>query len=125
MKNHGVRKTILIVDDEVCMRNVLEKRIASFGYETVTAKSGEECLHLVEQRPPDLILLDVMMPKKNGYEVCLEMKGDPALSDVHIIMLTAEGQQADREKAIAVEADEFVTKPFSPQEIVARLKELA
>ena len=88
------------------------------------ARDGEEALQRIREAKPDLMFLDIMMPKKDGYQVCQEVKSDPDLKDIYIIMLTAKGQQADRERALSAGADEFITKPFSPLEILARVKAL-
>ena len=75
-------------------------------------------------RKPSLMLLDVMMPKKNGYEVCQEVRGDPDLSDIYIIMLSAKGQEADKDQGLSMGANEFITKPFSPMKVVERVKQV-
>ena len=86
--------------------------------------NGEEAIARVRESKPSLMFLDVMMPKKNGYQVCQEIKSDSGLSDIHIVMLSAKGQEADKEMALKLGADEFMTKPFSPLGIIGRVKEL-
>ena len=115
---------ILIVDDEPYIARQLSFVLEKEGFDVSVAVDGEEALAIIKESIPSLLFLDVMMPKKNGYEVCEELKGDPFFSDIYIIMLTAKGQEADREKGLAVGANEFITKPFSPLEIVRRVKEL-
>lgn len=118
------KKKILVVDDEPYTIRALTFVLKKEGYDVSSATDGEEAMTKVRESKPSLMFLDVMMPKKNGYEVCQEVKGDPGLSDIYIIMLTAKGQEADREKGLSLGADEFITKPFSPMKVVARVREL-
>ena len=113
---------ILVVDDEPNILRTLTFVLEKEGYVVTSASDGEEAMAEVRCSKPDLMFLDVMMPKKNGYEVCQEIKGDPELRDIYIIMLTAKGQEADREKGLSIGADEFISKPFSPFAVVARVK---
>ena len=115
---------ILIVDDEPNVVRTLTFVLKKEGYDVATAENGEEALARIRESKPRLLFLDVMMPKKNGYEVCQELKSDANLSDIHIVMLSAKGQEADREKALSLGANEFITKPFSPVGVVGRVKEL-
>ena len=115
---------ILVVDDDPNLTRSVTFILQKEGYQVDVATNGEEALAKIRQSKPRLIFLDVMMPKKNGYEVCLEIKGDPELSDIYVIMLTAKGQERDREKGLEMGADEFISKPFSPKAIVERTKEL-
>lgn len=117
-------KRILVVDDEPHAIRALTFILKKEGYDVYSALNGEEAMARVRESKPDLMFLDVMMPRKNGFEVCQEIKGDPGLSDIYIIMLTAKGQEKDREKGLSLGADEFVTKPFSLTDIVARVREL-
>lgn len=117
-------KKILIVDDEPNVIKSLAFVLSKEGYDVSSAVNGEEAIANVQQSKPDLMLLDVMMPKKNGYEVCQEVKNNSGWSDIHIIMLTAKGQEADREKGLNAGADEFMTKPFSPILVIDKVKEL-
>lgn len=114
-------KRVLIVDDDPNLVRALTFVLRKEGYVTDTATDGEEAINKTRQHKPDLIFLDVMMPKKNGYEVCQELKNDPYLDDIYIIMLTAKGQDMDRRKARNCGADEFITKPFSPATIVNKV----
>ena len=117
-------KKILVVDDEPHILRSLTFVLKKEGYDVSSATNGEEALAKIRESKPSLMFLDVMMPKKNGYEVCQEVKGDPSLSGICIIMLTAKGQEADREKGLSLGADEFVTKPFSPMKVVERVREI-
>ena len=117
-------KRVLVVDDEPNILRTLTFVLKKEGYDVSSATNGEEAMAEVRSSKPDLIFLDIMMPKKNGYEVCQEIKDDPNLSDIHIIMLTAKGQDADREKGLSVGAEEFMTKPFSPIQVIGRVREL-
>ena len=117
-------KKILVVDDEPNVIRTLTFVLKKEGYDVSTAGNGEEAISRIHESKPNLMFLDVMMPKKNGYEVCQELKNDSGLNDIHIVMLSAKGQEADREKALTLGADEFMTKPFSPAGVVTRVKEL-
>ncbi len=117
-------KKILIVDDEQHVIRSLTFVLKKEGYDVSSAVNGEDAIARVHESKPNLMFLDVMMPKKSGYEVCQEVKSNPGLSDIHIIMLTAKGQEADRERGLNSGADEFMTKPFSPRGVVERVKEL-
>lgn len=117
-------KRVLVVDDEPHLIKSLMFVLSKEGYEIDSATNGEEALEKIRQSKPNLVFLDVMMPKKNGYDVCREVKADPSLRDVYIIMLTAKGQAVDKAKAFESQADEFISKPFSPLSVVARVKEL-
>ena len=115
---------ILIVDDEPNIAASLEFLLQRGGYEVRVAHDGEEALAQAESFAPQLVLLDVMMPKLNGYEVCQRIRQGPSGGDVKIVMLTARGREVDMEKGKALGADLFVTKPFSTRELVAQLKDL-
>jgi DNA-binding response OmpR family regulator len=117
-------KKVLIVDDEPNVVRTLTFVLKKEGYDVSSAVNGEEAISKVHESKPNLIFLDVMMPKKNGYEVCQELRSDSGLNDIHIVMLSAKGQEADKEKALIVGANEFMTKPFSPIGIVERVKQL-
>jgi DNA-binding response OmpR family regulator len=117
-------KKILVVDDEPHVVRTLTFVLTKEGYDVSSAVDGEDALSKVHESKPNLMFLDVMMPKKNGYEVCQELKSDAGLSDIYIVMLSAKGQETDKEKALTVGADEFMTKPFSPLGVVERVKVL-
>jgi CheY-like chemotaxis protein len=114
-------RKILIVDDEAHIRALLEQTFEDLeddGVELLTAADGETALALVAEQRPDLVFLDVMMPRMNGYEVCQAVRTDLGLTDVTVVLLTAKGQDADRERGLAAGADEFRTKPFDPDELL-------
>jgi len=117
-------KKILVADDEPHLVRSLVFVLEKAGFTVTTAANGEEALQKTRDFLPRLIFLDVMMPKKNGYEVCAEIKADPALNNIYIIILTAKGQEADRDEGVKAGADEFITKPFSPLQLVERVKTL-
>jgi DNA-binding response OmpR family regulator len=117
-------RKILVVDDEPHVVKSLTFVLEKEGYDVSSAANGEDAMTKIQETKPKLMFLDVMMPKKNGYEVCKEVKGDSSLSDIHIIMLTAKGQQADRENGLNAGADEFMTKPFSLKTVVDKAKEI-
>jgi len=115
-------KKILVVDDEPHLIRSLTFILAKEGYELAVAANGEEALQKIAENKPDLIFLDIMMPKKNGYEVCEIIRRLPEFNDIYIIMLSAKGWDNDRVKAANVGANEFMSKPFSPLEVIARLR---
>jgi two-component system alkaline phosphatase synthesis response regulator PhoP len=120
-------KKILIVDDEVHIRALLEQALEDLedvGVELLSARDGEEGLQYARDEKPDLMFLDVMMPKKNGYEVCEAIKQDPDLKDIYIILLTAKGQVADKVRGEAAKANEYITKPFNPDEILQKARDI-
>lgn len=123
-KKNGNGRTILVVDDEPHVIKSLSFVLTKEGYEVASAENGEDALVKIQHLKPGLVFLDVMMPRKNGYEVCQEVKKDPALGGVYIIMLTAKGQEADREQGLSAGADEFMSKPFSPMGVVEKVREL-
>ncbi len=111
---------IVIVDDEVHIRALLEQTLEDLegAPEILTAANGAEGLALIERERPQLVFLDVMMPLMNGYEVCAAVRNNPALAGATIVMLTAKGQESDRERGLEAGAHRFVTKPFDPDEIL-------
>lgn len=117
MENH--KEKILVVDDEASIRRILETRLSMIGYNVITAADGEEALELLRKEVPNLILLDIMIPKLDGYGVCQEIRKE---SDIPIIMLTALGDVADRITGLELGADDYVIKPFSPKELEARIR---
>jgi DNA-binding response OmpR family regulator len=120
-------KKVLIVDDEVHIRALLEQTLEELtdaGVELLVAQDGEEGLQYVQEEKPDLVFLDVMMPKLNGYQLCEHIKQDPALKDTYVIMLTAKGQAADKARGQEVQANEYMTKPFDPDMILQRASEI-
>ena len=115
---------ILVVDDEPNIVLSLEFLMKQAGFQVRTASDGEAALAAIFADPPDLVLLDVMMPRKNGYEVCQAIRANPDWAGVRIIMLTAKGREVEKEKGLALGADDYITKPFSTQEVVERVREL-
>ncbi|MCX5656746.1 MAG: response regulator [Candidatus Omnitrophica bacterium] len=116
------KKKILIVDDEPDVRDVIRIVLESENYETQEASNGAEGLEKISKRPPDLIILDFMMPKMNGPDVCQALKKDLLLRHIPIIMLTGRGELADKVKGINAGADDYILKPFEPTELLARVK---
>lgn len=117
-------KKVLIVDDEPNIVLSLEFLMKKAGFDVAVAGDGEEALQQVEKFQPDLVLLDVMMPKKSGYEVCEALRADPARAGMKIVMLTAKGRDTEVAKGLALGADAYVTKPFSTKDLVARVGDL-
>ena len=115
---------ILVVDDEPNIVLSLEFLMKQAGFQVRTASDGEAGLAAIAVEQPDLVLLDVMMPRKNGYEVCQAIRANPEWKAIRIIMLTAKGREVEREKGLALGADNYITKPFSTQEVVERVREL-
>jgi DNA-binding response OmpR family regulator len=116
-------KKILIVDDEPHVRLLLEQtleKVEDMGVELIFADNGEDALEIIKGKRPELVFLDVMMPKMNGFDVCNNIKNELGIKDVYIVMLTAKGQKVDKEKGNEVCADEYMTKPFDPDEIVEK-----
>lgn len=113
---------ILIVDDEEHIVELLKYNMEACGYETITASNGAEALEKVEKEKPDLILLDLMLPVINGIEVAKEIKSKSNLSDISIIMLTAKSEESDKIAGLDLGADDYITKPFSVKELIARVK---
>ena len=117
-------KKILIADDEQNIVISLEFLMKREGFEVLIANDGEEAVRRIRSDPPDLVLLDVMMPKKSGFEVCQEIKADPALAAVRILMLTAKGRDTEVAKGLALGADAYMTKPFSTKELVEKVRSM-
>ncbi|MEE9589653.1 MAG: response regulator [Hyphomicrobiaceae bacterium] len=119
---------ILIVDDEIHIRSLLEQSLEELeedhDVELYTAKNGQEGLDCIKSLHPGLVLLDVMMPIMNGYDVCQAVRENSDFDDVKIILLTAKGQEADRERGIALGATQYMTKPFDPDELLKIAKEM-
>ena len=114
--------TVLIVEDEPAIVRALSFLLSRANFDVRVARDGEEALEAIEEDCPTLVLLDVMLPKRNGLEVCEIIRANPAWNDLRIIMLTAKGREVEREKGMALGADDYVTKPFSTRELVERVK---
>jgi DNA-binding response OmpR family regulator len=123
-RRRNVSKKILIADDEPSIVAALEFLLQRNGYEVHVARNGEEALELVEAHNPDLVLLDVMMPRKSGYEVCARLREREEWRHIKIIMLSAKGRDAEVNKGLTMGADVYVTKPFSTRELLAQIKGL-
>lgn len=119
-----MKHKILVVDDEQSITDLLEYNLRQNGYQVVVARDGHEALRLARAEQPDLIVLDLMLPGPDGFDVCRELRreGAPALSGVPIIMLTARDEEVDRVVGLELGADDYVTKPFSVRELMARVK---
>lgn len=120
-------KKILIVDDELHIRLLLKQTLEDIEEEGVmllTADNGENALETIGKERPELVFLDVMMPKLNGFEVCDAVKHDLGMKEVYVVMLTAKGQEFDRRRGLDVGADVYITKPFNPDEIVKKAREV-
>jgi DNA-binding response OmpR family regulator len=115
---------ILIADDEPNILISLEYLMKREGYEVHVARDGQEALDLMQRVHPHLVLLDVMMPNKNGFEVCQALRADEALKDTLVLMLTAKGRDTDIAKGMGVGADAYMTKPFSTKELVVKVREM-
>jgi DNA-binding response OmpR family regulator len=117
-------RKVLIVDDEPNIVTALEFLLQRSGYEVMVAQNGDEALQRLESFAPDLVLLDVMMPRISGYEVCRRMRERPDWKHIKIIMLSAKGREAEVSKGVSLGADLYVTKPFSNSELVGKIGEL-
>jgi DNA-binding response OmpR family regulator len=122
-----MEKKILIVDDESHIRMLIEQTLEDLedeGVELLFAENGEEALALIKKEAPNLVFLDVMMPKMNGMEVCHKVKKELKMTDVYIILLTAKGQEVDRQKGLEMGANKYMTKPFDPDEMLNIAEEI-
>jgi CheY-like chemotaxis protein len=115
---------ILLVDDEPSIRETVSFILEMEGYRVVTAGNGDEALEQIRRLQPPVVLLDAMMPRRDGFDVCRTVKSDPTLAATKIVMLTALGQKTDQERAMAAGADFYVTKPFDEEELLALLGRL-
>ena len=113
---------VLIVEDEPDIRELVVHHLKREGYQVSAAASGEEALRQVQAAAPDLVLLDLMMPAMGGLEVCRRLRQDPATAGLPIVMLTAKGDEVDRVLGLEIGADDYVVKPFSPKELLARVR---
>ncbi len=120
----AMTKKVLIADDEPNIVTSLEFLLEHNGYDVRVARDGQEVLDQLPEYRPDLILLDVMMPVRNGFEICQTIRSNPEWRDMKIVMLTAKGRDIEATKGLALGADAYVTKPFSTKDLVERVKEL-
>jgi DNA-binding response OmpR family regulator len=122
-----MEQKILIVDDESHIRMLIEQTLEELedeGVEFLTAENGEIAFNIIQKESPQLVFLDVMMPKMNGMEVCRKVKKELKLDNVYIVLLTAKGQELDRQKGNEVGADVYMTKPFDPEAILSKAREV-
>jgi two-component system, OmpR family, alkaline phosphatase synthesis response regulator PhoP len=115
---------ILVVDDEIYIVHILDFSLGMEGYEVMTALDGEQALEKARASHPDLIVLDIMMPKLDGYETCKMLKADESTKDIPVILLSAKGRNVDQKVGFEVGADDYITKPFSPRKLVERINAL-
>jgi DNA-binding response OmpR family regulator len=116
---------VLIVDDEPFIRLLLEQTLEELedeGVELITADNGETALDIIRSETPEIVFLDVMMPKMNGFDVCNMVKNELGISGVYIVLLTAKGQEFDKQKGVDVGADVYMTKPFNPDEVLEKAR---
>jgi DNA-binding response OmpR family regulator len=116
--------SVLVADDDPNILLSLEFLLKQAGYAVRVAADGEAVLSAVREAVPDLLLLDVMMPKRNGYDVCQTIRADRELDGLRILMLTAKGRDVERDKGIALGADDYITKPFSTRDMLARVRDM-
>ena len=112
---------ILVVDDEIYIVHILDFSLGMEGYTVVTALDGEQALEKARAEKPDLIVLDIMMPKLDGYETCKRLKADDETKQIPVILLSAKGRNVDQKIGFEVGADDYITKPFSPRKLVERI----
>jgi DNA-binding response OmpR family regulator len=117
-------RSVLIVDDEPNIVLSLQFLMRKAGFDVRTARDGEEALAEIARQAPDLVLLDVMMPKRDGFDVCQTVRANPAWQGIRIVLLTAKGRDIEREKGLALGADDYVTKPFSTRDVLERVEKL-
>ncbi|WP_419905724.1 response regulator [Kiloniella sp.] len=115
--------TVLVVEDEPHIVDSLSFLMKKAGFEVFIARDGDAALRMVESRPPDLMLLDIMLPRRDGFEVLKTVRSNQALRDMRVILLTAKGRDVDRLKGMELGADDFVTKPFSTKDIVRLVRQ--
>lgn len=115
-------QSVLVVEDEPHIVDSLSFLMKQAGFNVLVARDGDAALRLMESRVPDLVFLDLMLPRRDGYAVCRAIKENPIWSMVKVIMLTAKGRELDRRKGLELGADDYVTKPFSNRDIVARAR---
>jgi two-component system alkaline phosphatase synthesis response regulator PhoP len=116
------RGKVLVVDDEEYIQHILNFSFGAEGYDVVTASDGEEGLSKARNEKPDVIVMDIMMPKMDGYEACKKIKADPSTKNIPVILLTAKGRDADRKLGSEAGADDYVVKPFSPGRLIERVE---
>jgi DNA-binding response OmpR family regulator len=122
--DEAMAKRVLVVDDEpnivMSLRFLMERE----GFQVEVASTGQTAVAALDRQPADLVLLDIMMPELDGFEVCQRIRGNPAWRATKIVMLTAKGRDVERDKGLALGADDYVTKPFSTRDLVAKVKQM-
>lgn len=116
--------TVLVVEDSVTQREMITGLLRGSGLEVTVAGDGVEALEQIQGRRPDLVVLDIVMPKMNGYEVCRRLKADPKTQDVPVVMCSSKGEEFDRYWGMKQGADAYIAKPFQPDELVGTVKQL-
>ncbi len=116
-------RKILIVDDEPYILNILDFSLDAEGYRVLQASDGEEAMRMAQEQTPDLVIMDVMMPRQDGFETCRRLKEDMRTSDIPVVLLTARNSREDRTRGEEVRADGYITKPFSPQRLLDTVQE--
>jgi DNA-binding response OmpR family regulator len=114
--------TILVADDEEDLRELVTYRLSRSGYNVIGAEDGQQAFEMAAERTPDLMILDVMMPKLDGYELTRRLRAEAALRSIPVILLTARSQESDIDRGFEVGADDYLKKPFNPDELVARVR---
>lgn len=122
MADADIPGTVLVVDDEPVNLMVLKGVLGKAGYHVECASSGEQCLEMARTNPPDIILLDVMMPGESGFDTCRKLKCDPATTHLPVIFITGLGQMSDKLEGLGIGAVDYITKPFMAAEVLARVK---
>lgn len=117
-------KKIMVVDDEPYIARVIKFKLEQEGYTVISANDGQSGLQKIKDEKPDMVLLDVMMPGLSGYEVCQKIKEDAELAGIPVVILTAKGQERDREQGLTMGASDYITKPFSPNRLLELVKSM-
>lgn len=119
-----LRGKVLVVDDEEYIQHILNFSFSAEGYQVITANDGEEAIEKAKNENPDVIVLDIMMPKMDGYEACRRLKSDPKTRNIPVILLTAKGREVDRKLGNEAGADDYMVKPFSPGRLIERVESM-
>ena len=117
-------RTVLVADDDEDVRELVEFKLTQAGWDVASARDGEEALARIIASPPDVAVLDIMMPKLSGLDLCREIRENPDIDEIPILLLTAKAQEADMEQGFTLGADDYIVKPFSPRELANRLEAL-
>ncbi len=120
----GASRKILVADDDPIVRKFLEALFSDAGFEVITASDGEKALAGIRETKPDLVIMDLVMPYRDGFEVCRAVRNTPTIRDVPVIILSMKDREADALKSFEVGADDFIRKPFNPLELLARVRKI-